>query len=72
MLVCKGQCHLKYTTRKTVVHASEKGYKRCSKCLVFIKYEGVWCPCCGVKLKISPRNNKSRQVFREMKLENIL
>ena len=75
MLSCKGQCQLKYTTKKTIANAKENGYKRCSKCLVFIKYEGVYCPCCGVRLKTSPRNNKSRKVYQELKAaynENLL
>ena len=71
MLVCKGRCQL-MPHKKHVSHAAEKGYKRCSKCLVFIQWEGVFCPCCGQRLKMSPRNNKSRQSYREMKLENIL
>lgn len=67
MLVCKGQCIVKYETKKTVAKARENGYKRCSKCLVFIKYEGIYCPCCGVRLKNSPRNNKSRKIFQQFK-----
>ena len=67
MLICKGQCIIKYETKKTVANARENGYKRCSKCLVFMKYEGIYCPCCGVRLKNSPRNNKSRKVFQQFK-----
>ena len=68
MLICKGKCIIKYETKKTVVNARENGYKRCSKCLVFMKYEGTYCPCCGVRLKNSPRNNKSRKVFQQFKI----
>ena len=71
MLVCKGRCKI-MPHKKTVRHAVAKGYKRCSKCAVSIQWEGLYCPCCGQRLKISPRNNKSRQVYRETKLENIL
>jgi len=67
MLICKGKCIIKYEIKKTVANARENGYKRCSKCLVFMKYEGTYCPCCGVRLKNSPRNNKSRKVFQQFK-----
>jgi len=67
MLICKGKCIIKYETKKTVANARENGYKRCSKCLVFMKYEGTYCPCCGVRLKNSTRNNKSRKVFQQFK-----
>ncbi len=68
MLICKGKCVIKYETKKTVANARENGYKRCSKCLVFMKYKGTYCPCCGVRLKNSPRNNKSRKVFQQFKI----
>ena len=34
------------------------GQKRCQNCEVFINWQGSWCPCCGIKLRSSPRRNK--------------
>jgi hypothetical protein len=30
-------------------------------CEVFIKWEGVWCPCCGSKLRTKPKNTVDRR-----------
>jgi hypothetical protein len=35
--------------------------KRCQTCEIFIKWEGLWCPCCGYMLRTHPRNSKSRK-----------
>jgi hypothetical protein len=32
------------------------GHKRCKNCDLFIKWDGVFCPCCGYKLRTKPRN----------------
>ncbi len=33
------------------------GAKRCNgRCQIFISFDGIFCPCCGVKLRQSPRN----------------
>lgn len=37
------------------------GGKRCSTCEIFIEYEGVWCPCCGIKLRTRTRNSKRKK-----------
>jgi hypothetical protein len=31
------------------------GIKRCSKCEVFIKWDGIHCPCCTLKLRDKKR-----------------
>jgi len=64
LLMCKGQCHLKYNTKK-VIRGEKNGFKRCTICALYIKWEGLYCPCCGVKLKSSPTNNLARQRYRE-------
>jgi len=69
-IYCKGHCvdpESKYEPKKLVRDAGNKGYKRCSKCCIYIKYVGTRCPCCAVMLKISPRNSKARQQLRERK-----
>jgi len=51
---CKGICE-EYRTGKT-----KKGSwygdnkKRCTRCSIFIECEGVYCPCCGYRLRTHP------------------
>ncbi|QMU54697.1 MAG: hypothetical protein GKS07_07325 [Nitrosopumilus sp.] len=37
------------------------GNKRCMTCELFVKWEGLWCPCCGGRLRAKPRNSKLRK-----------
>ena len=60
---CKGIC---------IRHKASRGYatgnKRCNRCDLFIKWEGLWCPCCGYKLRTKPRHSKFKAKLREQKL----
>tara|TARA_R110000744_G_scaffold29685_1_gene70629 strand:+ start:2518 stop:2724 length:207 start_codon:yes stop_codon:yes gene_type:complete len=50
----------------TRVHknAFRSGYYRCRKCEYYIK-DFTYCPCCGTRLAIAPRNAKSKRVLNE-------
>jgi hypothetical protein len=32
--------------------------RRCQICEIFINWDGLWCPCCGYRLRTKPRNKK--------------
>ncbi|MGB6532199.1 MAG: hypothetical protein WBF33_29185, partial [Candidatus Nitrosopolaris sp.] len=34
------------------------GQKRCQVCEVFLEWDGLFCPCCGNRLRTKPRNMK--------------
>jgi predicted amidophosphoribosyltransferase len=44
------------------------GQRRCQICQMFIKWEGLWCPCCGYRLRTKPRNLKYRVKLRQRSL----
>ena len=51
---CKNICEVKY--KQVKVKFAQSYYdipdcKFCAICETFIKWEGVWCPCCSVKLR---------------------
>ena len=51
---CKGICG-KYKTGKTKEgNWYGDNNKRCTRCAIFIEYEGVYCPCCGHRLRTGP------------------
>ena len=37
------------------------GLKRCNYCNVFYKWEGLFCPCCGYRLRSKPRTKSGKQ-----------
>lgn len=70
ILTCKGIC----TRHKAPRPASSgnrysTGQKRCQVCEIFLKWDGLWCPCCGYRLRMSPRNlNHSAKVRAREKI----
>lgn len=59
---CKGICiHHKALSRYTF------GHKRCRSCDLFVKWEGSRCPCCGFKLRATPRNFRLSAKLREQR-----
>ena len=48
---CKEIC-----TRHKASGRYANGNKRCHQCDLFIKWDGLRCPCCGYKLRTRPRN----------------
>jgi hypothetical protein len=39
------------------------GQKRCNSCDVFLNWDGLWCPCCNYKLRLTPRSSKYKQKY---------
>jgi hypothetical protein len=74
MMVCKGTC-FRHRASKPVHHGRyASGQKRCQGCEIFIKWDGLWYPCCGNRLRLRPRNltDKKRLALRsKQKNENI-
>ena len=40
------------------------GQKRCQICEMYVKWDGIWCPCCGCRLRIGPRLCKHKAKLR--------
>ena len=38
--------------------------RRCQVCEIFLKWNGLWCPCCGYRLRTRPRNSKFKAELR--------
>ena len=59
---CVGHCE-KYRAKSNSHEGGryEQGQKRCHKCELFIKWEGLWCPCCGYLLRTKPRATKPKR-----------
>ena len=38
------------------------GHKRCQICDLFMQWNGIFCPCCGSRLGIGPRNIKNNAI----------
>ena len=63
-MTCKGIC-MRHKAQKPVGSGPyASGQKRCQICEIFIKWDGLWCPCCGYRLRTKPRNLKYKAKLR--------
>ena len=63
-MTCKGIC-TRYKAQKPVgTGRYASGQRRCQISEIFIKWEGLWCPCCGYRLRTKPRNLKYKAKLR--------
>jgi len=65
---CNGSCkNYKATSNTHVGGRYEQGQKRCNRCEIYIKWDGLWCPCCGYLLRTKPRGTKLKRRILLMK-----
>lgn len=67
-MVCKDIC-IHYRAQKPIDRLSRylDGQKRCQVCQIYLKWDGLCCPCCSTKLRTNPRVRKHRGISRTVK-----
>jgi hypothetical protein len=66
-MTCKGIC-VRHKAQKPVgTGRYSTGQKRCQICELFLRWDGLWCPCCGYRLRTRPRNLKYKAKLRARK-----
>jgi hypothetical protein len=63
-MVCRGICIRHKASKPNDSGRYATGQKRCQICEIFIKWDGVWCPCCGYRLRNGPRGFKYKAKLR--------
>jgi hypothetical protein len=63
-MVCKGICIRHKASGPISYGRYAIGQKRCQICEIFIKWDGIYCPCCGYRLRIGPRLFKDKAKLR--------
>jgi len=59
---CKNLCELKYKAERP---RYVEGQRRCQVCMIFIKWDGFWCPCCNFRLRTKPRKKVNKEKLRK-------
>ena len=65
--VCNEICKRYRATRPSDGRRYGTGQKRCKSCSIFMHWVGLWCPCCGYKLRTMPRHTEDREELRIIK-----
>jgi hypothetical protein len=61
-MTCKGIC-IRHRAEKPLGHFGRyaAGQKRCQVCAIYMRWDGIWCPCCGCRVRTRSRNSKFKQ-----------
>jgi DNA-directed RNA polymerase subunit RPC12/RpoP len=65
-LACKGFCERMKASKPLSGSRYASGQKRCQVCSIYIKWEGVWCPCCSYRLRTKPRAKTYKDKLRRI------
>lgn len=65
-MVCKGICGKYKAKWGSHRYRYASGQKRWNVCEIFVKWEGRWCPCCGMSLRTRPRVSKYKEKFHTL------
>ena len=63
-MTCNGICVRHKAMKPIGIGRYSTGQKRCQVCEIFLKWDGLWCPCCGYRLRTRPRNSKFKADLR--------
>jgi hypothetical protein len=63
-MVCKGICICHKASGPISSGRYAIGQKRCQICDLFMQWNGIFCPCCGCRLRIGPRLFKHKAKLR--------
>jgi hypothetical protein len=66
-MVCKGICVRHKALKPRGIGRYSTGQKRCQICETFLNWDGLWCPCCGYRLRTRPRNQKLKNELKASK-----
>jgi hypothetical protein len=66
-LVCRNICERIYSKKILFGKSNYSvGKKYCRRCEVYMYYnEGIFCPCCGMQLRITPSNREGKDRLRQ-------
>ena len=62
---CKGVCYRYQSIGGGMYSAYKKGFKWCTECSIYIKYEENRCPCCGYPLRTKRRTSRTKAYKNE-------
>jgi len=62
---CNGICNRYKTVKPNGTGRYSAGQKRCNLCDIFMQWEGIFCPCCGHRLRLKPKSGKYKEKYYE-------
>ena len=71
-MTCNNICERYKASKPVGIGRYASGQRRCQICQIFIKWEGLWCPCCGYRLRTRPRKLAYKIKLREHQAKAVI
>lgn len=62
---CNGICHRYKAKKQNNVGRYASGQKRCNVCNMYLNWEGLFCPCCNLRIRMNSRYSKLKEKHLE-------
>jgi hypothetical protein len=66
-MVCRNICERIYSKIQVGENIYFSGKKYCRRCEIYFYHNGVFCPCCGMQLRLTPSNKEGKERIRQRK-----
>ena len=60
-MTCNGICNRVKAIKPASGGRYDNGQKRCQTCQIFIYHDGLYCPCCNMRLRFTSRYVKLKE-----------
>ena len=60
-MTCNGICENYKASKPTSGGRYDEGQKRCQTCQIFVYHDGLYCPCCNMRLRGTSRYVKLKE-----------
>jgi hypothetical protein len=72
VMTCKGIC-IRHKAQKPLDHSGRyaAGQKRCQICAIYMRWDGMWCPCCGCRVRTRSHNSKFKQKLKTTRKKRV-
>ena len=71
-MVCRNICERLECKPSFEYNQYIDGKKYCRRCEIFLYYIGVFCPCCGMHLRLTPTSKKGKERIRQRKKKRVV
>jgi hypothetical protein len=70
LMVCRNICEKLYSKVVFGISNYSLGQKYCRRCEVYMYNDSMFCPCCGMQLRLTPSSRKCKEILRKRKAVN--
>lgn len=63
---CNGICDRYKASKPAEQSRYEVGQKRCNHCNIYLNWDGLFCPCCNIKLRLASRYTKLKEKSKDL------